>query len=219
MPAESKIRDRNAAGFVLIETLGYLPGEGAVRAELHVARMERSAREFAFPFERQWFADAVEKMAAGDAPLRLRITLGADGRLDIAATPFAPLANDAVWRVALASTRIDRENRLNLHKTTERAVYEHARSEYPVSEIDEVILMNEDGQICEGAITNVFADLGEDGLATPQLDCGLLPGCLRQELLLTKRAFPAVLMPEDLRAARKLYVGNSLRGLVEARLA
>jgi 4-amino-4-deoxychorismate lyase len=218
MPAEGEIRDRDRAGFRLIETLGYLPGEGAVRAGLHVARMERSAHEFAFPFERQWFADAVEKAAAGEAPLRLRLTLGADGDLDIAATPFVPLAKDAVWRVALAETRINRANPLNIHKTTEREVYERARAEYPASEIDEVILLNEDRQVCEGTITNVFADFGEEGLATPQLDCGLLPGCLRQELLVTQRAFPAVLTPEDLRAARKLYVGNSLRGLVEARL-
>jgi 4-amino-4-deoxychorismate lyase len=218
MPAEGALRDRTPAGFELIETLRWEPGQGAVRAGLHAARMERSAREFGFPFEKRRFEEAIGKVVAGDAPLRLRLTLDAAGQLKAAATPFTPLGEDAVWRVALAETRIDRNNPLNIHKTTKRGVYERARAEFPASEIDEVILMNGDGEICEGTITNVFADVGEDGLATPQLDCGLLPGVLRGEMLAARLAFATVLKPADLRAAKAIYVGNSLRGLIRARL-
>ena len=219
MPAQGTLRDGTPAGFELIETLGYLPGRGAVRAGHHAARMERSAREFNFPFQRQAFDYAIEKVAVGDAPLRLRLTLDAAGELKATATQFTPLGEDAVWRVAIAQTRIDRDNPLNIHKTTERGVYERARAEFPATEIDEVILLNGEGEVCEGTITNVFADVGEDALATPQLDCGLLPGVLRGELLATRRVFGTVLSPSDLRAAKALYVGNSLRGLIRARLA
>ena len=54
-------------------------------------------------------------------------------------------------------------------------------------------------------------------LLTPPLACGLLPGVLRARLLREGRAREAVLRPADL-AARRLFVGNSLRGLIPARL-
>ena len=40
-------------------------------------------------------------------------------------------------------------------------------------------MANERGEICEGTITNIFADFGDGVLMTPRLDCGLLPGVLR----------------------------------------
>ena len=51
-----------------------------------------------------------------------------------------------------------------------------------------MLLANERGELCEGTITNVFADFGDGVLATPRLDCGLLPGVLRAELLDEGRA-------------------------------
>ncbi len=42
-------------------------------------------------------------------------------------------------------------------------------------------------------------------------------GVLRQELLETGRATEAVLTVDDLKTAHKLYVGNSLRGLIAAK--
>jgi 4-amino-4-deoxychorismate lyase len=83
---------------------------------------------------------------------------------------------------------------------------------------DEVILLNERGEVCEGTITNIFLDTGDDGLVTAALISGLLPGVLRGELLDTGRAREAVLGPADLADAKALFVGNSLRGLIPARL-
>jgi 4-amino-4-deoxychorismate lyase len=62
-----------------------------------------------------------------------------------------------------------------------------------------------------GTITNLFtAEL------TPALSCGLLPGVLRAELLGQGRR-EAVLRPGNLEGAR-FFMGNSLRGLIPARL-
>jgi 4-amino-4-deoxychorismate lyase len=94
-----------------------------------------------------------------------------------------------------------------------------ARSDYQVHQADEVILLNERGEVCEGTITSIFADPGDDVLVTPALTSGLLPGVLRAELLDTARAHEAVLGPADLMDAKNLFVGNSLRGLIPARLA
>ena len=77
-------------------------------------------------------------------------------------------------------------------------------------------LQNERFELCEGARTNIF--LRRDGmLLTPALACGLLPGVLRASLLASGEAREAVLTRDDLREG-DLYMGNSVRGLVAARM-
>lgn len=218
MPAEGALRDRLGPDGRLIETLGYVPGKGAVRAALHAARMERSAAALGMDFKRADFDAAIAANAAGDLPLRLRATLAQGGGIDATAAPFTPLPEGTVWRLAIARTRLDSGDPLLAHKTTRRSVHEAARAEFPAADADEVLLLNERGEICEGTITNVFADIGDGLLATPPLACGLLPGVLRGALLESGRAVERLLAPADLSAAKALHVGNSLRGLVPARL-
>jgi 4-amino-4-deoxychorismate lyase len=101
-------------------------------------------------------------------------------------------------------------------KTTARRAYDAARAALPAG-VDEAVFLNERGEVCEGAITTVFANLGE-GLITPRLACGLLPGILRAEMLTLGRAREGLLGVDDLVRAQ-LFVGNALRGLIPARLA
>lgn len=219
MPAESPLRHRLGPDDRLIETLGYAPRSGVARAELHLDRLERSARALYFAFNRMGAIGALRHFAMGPQPLRVRLTLGSAGDLDVQTAPFAPMPTGTVWRLAVAATRLDSGDRLLAHKTTKREAYAAARAEFAADTADEVILLNERGEVCEGAITNVFADMGDGTLATPPLSCGLLPGVLRAELLATGRAVERVLTPTDLRAAKAIFVGNSLRGLIAARLA
>ena len=141
-------------------------------------------------------------------------------RIAVAATAFTPTPPDACWRLRIAAARLDSKTPLLAHKTTERAVFDAARAEFTAAEADEVILLNERGEVCEGTITSIFARTGEGGrLSTPAARCGLLPGVLRGELLDRGRAEEAVLTVADLDRAGTVWVGNSLRGLIAARLA
>jgi 4-amino-4-deoxychorismate lyase len=152
----------------------------------------------------------------GDAALRVRLTLARDGKPEVTTQPFTPLAPDVVWALRIAETRLDANDPLLRHKTTRRAVYDAARAEFSREEADEVILLNQHGEVCEGTITNVFVDTGDGVLLTPSLRCGLLPGVLRGELLESGKAKEAVLTEDDLRRANAIFVGNSLRGLIRA---
>ena len=101
-------------------------------------------------------------------------------------------------------------------KSSNRTAYDTARATLPES-LDEVIFQNERGEVCDGTITTVFFDAG-DGLCTPPLSSGLLPGVLRAEMLAKDALREAVLRASDLDKVR-LWVGNSLRGLIPAQVS
>ncbi|HWK12963.1 MAG TPA: aminotransferase class IV family protein [Rhizobiaceae bacterium] len=218
MPAEGTLRDGQAAGFELIETLRWEPEGGYLRLPLHLARLQDSARELGFAFSEDAAKDALARAASGREPLRVRLVTSRDGACTVAAQAFKPFAPGTVWRLAIAETRLDSDDRLLRHKTTLRQRYDAARAEFAPAAADEVLLLNERGEVCEGTITNVFIRAGGTWL-TPPLSSGLLAGVLRAEMLANGRAREAVLTPDDLRAAEALAVGNSLRGLIDVRLA
>ena len=122
-------------------------------------------------------------------------------------------ATRAAALLELAAERLDPDAPLLRHKTTERAAHDRARAALAPG-IDEALFLNRRGEVAEGTITNLFADFG-DGLLTPPLASGCLPGILRAELLALGQAREAVIRAEDLPRAR-LCMGNALRGLIPA---
>ncbi|MCQ4634346.1 aminotransferase class IV [Shinella sp. CPCC 100929] len=151
-------------------------------------------------------------------PLRIRLELFEDGRIDVQTAPFTPLAPDTTWRLKIAATRLASNDLLLRHKTSRRAAYIAARAEIPAAEAEEVLLLNERGELCEGSITSLFLHDGSGILKTPPLASGLLAGVLRQELLDNGEAVEQTLRPEDLTQGT-IFVGNSLRGLIRGSLA
>ncbi len=166
----------------------------------HMARLTRSAAALGWAVPRvEWPAPA--------APARVRLLAEASGA--VTAEVFALPAAKAEWRVGLSDVVLA-PNPLRRFKTNARADYEAARA--GMGALDEVLMANSAGEVCEGTITSVFFDRGQ-GMRTPPLACGLLEGVLRAELAVPEE----VLAVEDLPRVR-LWVGNALRGLIPARL-
>lgn len=204
---ESTLRAGAAAsGLCLIETLRLLPHGSVPRLALHAARMARGAAALGWRFDAAGFQAAVVGCdpAAGG---RLRLTLSADG---FAVTQSALPEARAEWRLGLAAVRLASDDPWLAVKSSNRAVYDTARAQMAAG-LDEVILLNERGEVCDGSITTLFFDRGQ-GMRTPPLSCGLLPGVLRAEM----DCIEEVLRAEDLPRVA-LWVGNSLRGLIPAR--
>jgi len=203
--------------FSLIETMRLDPETGFARLDRHLGRLKQSADALGF-VGADGAASALSAVSTADGPLRVRLELFGDGQIEVTTAPYVPLAPLAEWRAAIASTRLSSTDPLLAHKTSRRDHYQAARAEFPASDIDEVVLLNERGEICEGSITTLFVPDDEGLLLTPPLECGLLAGVLRAELLQTGKAEIAKLSPKDL-IDRQFFLGNSLRGLIPARLA
>ncbi|MFH1740953.1 MAG: aminotransferase class IV, partial [bacterium] len=78
----------------------------------------------------------------------------------------------------------------------------------------DLIYLNTDGEVTEGAITNLIANINGRWF-TPPLRCGLLPGIWRAQRLKQGDVEERVLTREDLLRAARLVMGNSVRGDVE----
>lgn len=209
---ESPFRRPIPAGTRLIETFGWLPDAGFVRLDRHLARMARSSAAMGFAFDVS--AAQVALAVAGDTALRCRLTLGSDG-FAFTTTPMAPVSGP--WTLRIATHRVESEDAWLAHKTTQRALYDDTRANLPTG-IDEAIFLNEREELCEGTITNLFVTLENGDMLTPPLSSGLLPGILRETLIENGTAREALIDPTLLHEAKALHVGNSLRGLIPARL-
>lgn len=183
----------------LIETVLW-DGAAAPRWPLHLARLRRSASLLG------WECPEVAPEGP-DHPARLRLTLDREARVEwtVGALP----ASKAEWRVGLAAGRLQSDDPWLRVKSTRREVYDQARAALPEG-LDEVIFLNERGEVCDGSITTVFFDRGQ-GMRTPPLACGLLPGVLRAELGCPEEVLRAADLPDV-----RLWVGNALRGLIPA---
>lgn len=85
---------------------------------------------------------------------------------------------------------------------------------------DEMILLNEYGNVCEGVTSNIY--LERDGiLYTPPLSEGCINGVHRQSMLLgpeSQRIVEKVIKVEELPLG-KIYFSNAIRGLIPAYLS
>lgn len=197
---------RAPAGTRVIETFGW--NGTAPHLSAHLDRAQSACATLGFAFDRAAAEAAVSRLS-GPEPLRVRLAFAPDGSHALAAVPAGPPPGR--WRAGPAAERLRSDDPWLRIKTTQRALYDRARAALPPG-LDEVIFLNEHGQVCEGTITNVF--LERDGLLlTPPIACGCLPGVLRAALLAEGRAAEAVLLPSDL-ATGRLWLGNSLRGLI-----
>jgi 4-amino-4-deoxychorismate lyase len=205
------------ADFSLIETLRYEPDTGFIRLRLHLARLTRSARRIGFPQPVGALERLQQAVAGATTPQRVRLTLDENATIEVTTAPFTPLAPDTTWTIRIADQRLDSSDKLLRIKTSRRAVYEAARAEYTTADADEVLMLNERDEACEGTITSIFLDDGSGMLRTPPISCGLLAGVLRTELICQRKARVGRVTRDDLQMG-KLYVGNSLRGLIPAKI-
>lgn len=200
-------------GLTIFETMRADPDGRIALWPLHRARLQAGCAAVGFLLRPSAIRGALATIPKGRT-MRVRLTVAADGAVALSHGRVPP--NPPLWRVAIAAQRLDSGDPWLRIKSSRRETYDAARTALPDG-VDEAILLNERGEVCEGSITSLFLRRG-DRLLTPPLRSGVLPGVLRRSLLDGGRAVETLLYPRDL-AEGEIVMGNALRGLIPARLA
>lgn len=206
---KSKILLEPYEDFALFETMAQqLPDSGLRNLDRHLRRLADSAAYFGFPFDELVTRARLAREVPNTAGVRVRLTLGRTGQLDVTVGP-APARSDRPVRLALEPEPVDSSQRWLFHKTTRRDVYTSRAARHPAA--DDVAMVNERSEVTETTIANLAVQL--DGIWwTPPLAAGCLPGVERGRLLDLGQLQERTLSPADLMEADELAVLSSLRG-------
>ena len=122
-----------------------------------------------------------------------------------------------------SKVRRDPQNPLATLKTTSRAEYVYARLEARRAGADDALFLTIDDHLSEGTSANIFlVRRSTDGvleLATPSLDCAILPGTTRSWLLewagrVGLRPTEGSLRRDDLAGAEEAFLSSSVAGIL-----
>ena len=185
------------------------------RLEAHKSRLRNAAKTLNYPFDEEAFSKALLPLKTFKTAQRIRLTLNAKGQFNLT---HSDLNDIQTLKVTLSKYALSLHVQDTFHKLSNRQFYDGERERLTaLTGADEVIFLNTKGQLCEGSFNSLFIEA--DGLLfTPPLTAGLLPGILRAELIEAGRAIEKTLTIDDLISADKIYLGNSLRGLIPASL-
>ena len=206
---KGSVLGRKAVEFELLETTVWTPADGFLHLERHVARQRASAEYFGFVYEESRMRAALEDAVAGaDGRVRVRFLSARDGTVRVETLQLPDQAPCGPLRVALAASPVNSNDPFLFHKTTNRATYERAA----IEGMDDVILWNERGEITEATRANVIVELDNGELVTPPIAAGLLGGTLRAHLCDSGSIQEKTVTVNALRAARRIWLTNSVYG-------
>ncbi len=198
--------------FDLIETMRFDPQDGICELDRHLDRLRISADDLDFRFDVHGARNELQAATFGRKERAMvRLLLSRSGTMAIEAKPFDDPPVLPVT-VALRPLPVDPGDFRLRYKTTDRRFYDLARQE---SDAFETIFADVEGRLTEGSRTTIFVERAGQ-LLTPAAALGLIPGILRAKLIDEGRAEDAELKRDDLLDG--FFVGNSLRGLIPARL-
>ncbi|MCH2204527.1 MAG: aminodeoxychorismate synthase component I [Lentisphaerales bacterium] len=194
----------------IFETMLWSEGE-ILYLEDHLQRLKRSCLYFSEVFpEKQIVALLNEQEFTDDKNYRLRLSVGARGKLDLAVLPIEKGWQKEYLKVVVSEFELNSKNPYLYHKTDSRSLYNEEFKRCLEAGFDEVLFFNERQELCEGAISNIF--LKKDGQwSTPILSSGLLPGTWRKNKIQELATEEKVLSMDDLKGADEILLGNSVR--------
>jgi branched-chain amino acid aminotransferase len=176
----------------------------------------------------------------GDASVRITVSRGAwtsRGLLPPPSVHLVATITIQAWPVVPAppghlehglslvasAVRRDPSNPIVTLKTTSRADYVFARLEARRAGAEDAIFLTMSGHLSEATTANLFlvrtAPDGVEELATPSLDCAILPGTTRSWLLRWAegaglRPLEGRLTPDELAAASEAFMSSSVAGVL-----
>lgn len=190
--------------------------------EAHLNRLKKSATHFSFSYDKDVIMRAFGKLQETFDPqkkYRVRLVMNRSGMPKITSRVLLEASSDS-QKIVISETRVDKTDILLYHKTTNRETRDSELQKFRKKGIFDVIFMNEQNEITEGAISNIIIHKNGKYL-TPPVSCGLLNGIYRQ-CLLENGEFnmeEKILSEQDLTSCEKIFLCNSVRKLIPVTLA
>ncbi len=189
-------------GYGLFETMRAYNGK-IFLLDRHLTRLQSSAKSIQLDAS---FADidlgkaCIDTLKANglrEARLRLTVTRGeADSFANpvitckptvlVTAKGYSAMPEEIYnkgYRVGISSFGRYSQSLLSRHKSTNFLNNILARMEVEASGLDEALLLNENGCLTEGSISNIFFISSDSSLVTPSLQSGILPGITRMVVM------------------------------------
>ncbi len=219
---KSRFLTRRFQAFKLLETL--LWDNGYFFLDEHLNRIEESAKYFDYYISRKNIQKQLRRLENSfktGKRYKVRVLLDRAGKVhreyDVLKTVPERPSNTAMNKITISEIRTNRDDIFLYHKTDNRSLYNEEYRHYSGQGFCEVVFMNEQGEITEGAVTNVF--VLKDGIyRTPPVTSGLLPGIYRTHFMNTNEVTEEVLYEHDLFETDGLFICNSVRGMHEVTL-
>lgn len=203
---------KSSVNFGILETILF-ENNIFIFKDKHIERMKGTAQYFDYPFDDDLIHNVLAKCSKEAAAQKciFRFVLNSDGKISY--TQRAYIDNEC-QDVLISKQTVNSQSPFFYHKTTYRPWYKQAEEMIKEKVCYDVLFFNEKGELTEGAISNIFLELNGE-LFTPPVKSGLLPGILRNDLLLKEKCAEKQLYKDDLIKADRIFCGNSVRGLKE----
>lgn len=224
---------RSQPEFSLFETLLLAKSDGYWLLEYHLERLQQSADYFSFHYDEKLLLSTLEEVELENADdfLRVRVSLQKDGTIITESVPCEPPHKRCLPRepekesetlplISLSAKRVDSSSPFFFHKTSHRQLFQEEFGRAQKEGLFDIIFQNKEDQITEGCISNLI--LYRDGkYMTPKVSSALLAGTMRRKLLAGTKpgVVEQTLSAKDLQQAEAIFCCNSVRGIVQVRLA
>jgi branched-chain amino acid aminotransferase len=191
------------------------------RAFWHDRHLQRLCRDATLLGLTRPAANAVEaafretgqaNFGTGEGIVRLQIQPGAGGALQIVGIPRPIGAEAGCWSAVTAHFPHDGPTRALGAKLAGRGLFSRAHALSASEGVDEVLLIDADGYLIEGARSNLFVVSRDGQLSVPDLARGGVAGVARE--ILCELAQPTVrdIQKAELADASELIATNAVRG-------
>ncbi|MEN8234494.1 MAG: chorismate-binding protein [Actinomycetota bacterium] len=221
--AKTRVLVQRRPEMQLLETLRWEDDHGFWWLDRHMERMAASAAYFGFEFDESASVRALNAAVGNEEGAR-RVSLRVDrfGETDVEIQPV--LAGSVRWwphpshvnvTCELNDEAVASDSVYRFHSTTARRPYEDRRSAH--GGVDEVLMVNQRGELVGGSTHNVAVKCGEAWI-TPPLASGCLPGILRQVLIAEGALEEEVVMVDDLNGVEGIALLSSVDGWRPARV-
>ncbi|MFA6977758.1 MAG: aminodeoxychorismate synthase component I [Ignavibacteriaceae bacterium] len=203
--------------FEIFTSLLYENGKSFLLKE-HLKRLKRSVEYFLFFYDGEKVEKELSKCfksLSNKKRYKIKVSINKFGKVSVKVNEL----KNSSWKAAkvvISSLKIDEQNRFQYFKTTNRAIYDSELLKYRQEGFDEVLFLNKQNKLAEGAITNIFLFF-DDKWKTPPISSGILAGIYRDHFIKKHDVKEEVLTINDLKRSKKVVLTNSVRKTITVR--